>query len=311
MTKHKIKIICCFTALLSLLTSCSTRKTPVETVEQHVVIEQRRDESEQTDKSSQDMLSDSQEEQQYNTEEENPSETITPSVNVQIDSSPIIDSAKSDPDDIYDATGFVSVSEFIPDVILEIRYYSTYNFVGSRINGYEEPIALLSKEAARALSNACDDLREKGYRIKIFDAYRPQTAVDHFADWAGDEDDTRMKSYFYPDIDKSLLFDYGYIAHRSGHSKGCAIDVTLFDMSTGKDVDMGSTFDYFGQLSHTDYTGITDEQYNNRMILREAMLNNGFEPLSTEWWHFTLADEPYPYTYFAFPVSSASLEPHE
>ena len=215
---------------------------------------------------------------------------------------------KSNPDDIYDATGFVSVSEVIPDVILEIRYYSTYNFIGDRVDGYEEPVALLSREAALALSNASDELREKGYRIKIFDAYRPQTAVDHFARWASDTGDTRMKEYFYPDIDKSLLFSYGYIAYRSGHSRGCTVDITLFDMNTGKEVDMGGPFDYFGQLSHPYYTGITEQQYQNRMILRNAMLNNGFRACSTEWWDFTYTDEPYPYTYFSFPVSTDSIK---
>ena len=217
-------------------------------------------------------------------------------------------SARSDPDDIYDASGFVSVSDVIPDVILEIRYYSTYNFVGERIDGYEEPIALLSKEAADALKNAADELREKGYRIKIFDAYRPQRAVDHFARWASDTSDTRMKEYFYPEVDKSLLFSSGYIAYRSGHSRGCTVDITLFDMKTGKEVDMGGPFDYFGQLSHPDYSGVTDQQYQNRMLLRGAMTDNGFRPCSTEWWDFTLINEPYPYTYFSFPVSSESLK---
>ena len=218
------------------------------------------------------------------------------------------DDSRSDPNDIYDAAGFVSISDVIPDVILEIRYYSTYNFVGDRIDGYEEPIALLSKEAAKALKKAADDLREKGYRIKIFDAYRPQTAVDHFARWAADTGDTRMKDYFYPEVDKSLLFSYGYIAYRSGHSRGCTVDITLFDMKTGKEVDMGGPFDYFGQLSHPDYTGVTDEQHQNRMTLRNAMTDNGFRPCSTEWWDFTLISEPYPYTYFSFPVSYVSLK---
>lgn len=215
-----------------------------------------------------------------------------------------VDDLQSNPDDIYDSTGFVSVSDVVPDVILEMRYYSTYNFVGKRINGYEEPVALLSKEAATALSHASDELRGKGYRLKIFDAYRPQSAVDHFAAWASDVDDTKMKEYFYPEIDKSNLFDYGYIAYHSGHSRGCTVDLTLLDMKTGKEIDMGGSFDYFGELSHPDYQGITEEQYNNRMILRNAMINNGFRACATEWWDFTLLDEPYPETYFSFPVKS-------
>ena len=207
--------------------------------------------------------------------------------------------AKTDP---MDSSDFVILSEAVPDVILEIRYYSTYNFVGDRINGYEEPCAMLTKEAAKALKEVSDELKTKGYRLKIFDAYRPQRAVTHFASWAEDVKDTRMKEYFYPELDKSVLFDQGYIDYKSGHSRGSTLDLTLFDMKKEKEVDMGGTFDYFGKLSHPDYKEITEEQYNNRMILREAMTKHGFKPLSTEWWHFTLKDEPFPDTYFDFVV---------
>ena len=129
--------------------------------------------------------------------------------------------------------------------------------------------------------------------------------------WALDFEDTRMKEYFYPELEKDVLFTLGYIAEHSGHSRGSTVDLTLFDMTTEKEVDMGGTFDYFGELSHPDYTGITEEQYQNRMILREAMLAHGFKPLEEEWWHFTLEDEPYPNTYFTFPVSTASLNAAE
>ncbi len=206
-----------------------------------------------------------------------------------------------------DSSDFVLLSDAVPDAILEIRYYSTYNFVGRRIDGYEEPLALLTKEAASALKEVSDELVEKGYRLKIFDAYRPQMAVTDFMNWALDADDTRMKEYFYPDLDKDVLFPQGYINEHSGHSRGSTVDLTLFDMTTEKEVDMGGTFDYFGELSHPDYKDITEEQYNNRMILREAMLSHGFKPLPEEWWHFTLEDEPYPDTYFTFPVSSDSI----
>ncbi len=207
-----------------------------------------------------------------------------------------------------DASGFVSLAEAVPDVILEIRYYSTYNFVGDRIAGYEEPCALLTREAAEALKGAAADAMKQGYRLKIYDAYRPQTAVDNFVEWAEDVDDTRMKAYFYPELDKSVLFDQGYIAAKSGHSRGSTLDLTLFDMDTGKEVDMGGTFDYFGELSHPDYVGdLTEEQIANRNTLRDIMVNNGFKPLAEEWWHFTLADEPYPDTYFTFPVTSESV----
>ena len=208
-----------------------------------------------------------------------------------------------------DASGFVLLSEAVPDAILEIRYYSTYNFVGDRIDGYEEPLALLTKEAAEALRAVSDELVAKGYRLKIFDAYRPQMAVTHFVNWALDPGDTRMKPYFYPELEKDVLFSQGYIAEHSGHSRGSTVDLTLFDMSLEREADMGGTFDYFGERSHSDYKGITDEQYANRMLLREAMLAHGFKPLAKEWWHFTLKDEPFPNTCFTFPVNSDSVSP--
>ena len=206
-----------------------------------------------------------------------------------------------------DVSGFVLLSDAVPDAILEIRYYSTYNFAGARIDGYEEPVALLTKEAAAALKEVSDDVISQGYRLKIYDAYRPQKAVDHFVRWAADTDDVKMKEYFYPELEKDVLFPLGYIAEHSGHSRGSTVDLTLFDMKTEKEADMGGTFDYFGELSHPDYKGITDEQYANRMILRKAMMRHGFKPLEEEWWHFTLENEPYPDTYFTFPVSGASV----
>ena len=197
---------------------------------------------------------------------------------------------------------FVQVAEAVPDVIQEIRYYSTYNFVGERIDGYERPQAMITRKAARALKAASDECVRRGYRLKIYDAYRPQRAVMHFMRWAKDIEDTRMKAHFYPNLDKSVLFSQGYIAERSGHSRGSTVDLTLFDMKTGKELDMGGTFDWFGKESHPDYKGITKEQFSNRMLLREIMQAHGFKPIAEEWWHFTLADEPYPDTYFDFPV---------
>ena len=207
-----------------------------------------------------------------------------------------------------DSSDFVLLSEAVPDVILEIRYYSTFNFVGDRIDGYEEPLAMLTKEAAAALKEASDELMSMGYRLKIFDAYRPQKAVTHFMNWALDAEDTRMKDYFYPELEKDVLFPQGYIAEHSGHSRGSTVDLTLFDMKTEREVDMGGTFDYFGELSHPEYTDITEEQYAMRMLLREVMMKHGFRPLPEEWWHFTLENEPYPDTYFTFPINSDSLD---
>ncbi len=200
--------------------------------------------------------------------------------------------------------GFVHLAEAVPDAILEIRYYSTYNFVGDRIDGYEQPTALLTVEAAKALKAVSDDVKKQGYRLKIYDAYRPQRAVTHFMNWAKDIKDTRMKRYFYPNLDKSVLFAQGYIAEKSGHSRGSTVDLTLFDMATEKEVDMGGTFDWFGRESHPDwcgdpetgkYTGefpgntppkngkINETQFKNRMILRKAMMRHGFKPLVEEW----------------------------
>jgi D-alanyl-D-alanine dipeptidase len=203
-----------------------------------------------------------------------------------------------------DKSGFVSVTDVISDVILEIRYFSTYNFVGKRIDSYEAPIAYLTKEAALALKKASEKLKKMGYLIKIYDGYRPQSAVSHFSRWAKDIADTEMKPYFYPDVDKSDLFALGYIAEKSGHSRGSAVDVTLVNMMSGREVDMGCKFDFFGDISHAYRTeGLTNEQIENRALLRRAMMECGFKPLDEEWWHFSLEDEPYPDTYFDFPVT--------
>ena len=201
-----------------------------------------------------------------------------------------------------DDSGFVAISEAVPAVLLEIRYHSTYNFIGDRVDGYEQPAALLTREAAEALRLVSGDAERAGFRLKIFDAYRPQMAVDHFMRWAADAADTRMQAYFYPGIDKRRLIPEGYIAERSGHSRGSTVDLTFFDMASGREVDMGGPFDFFGELSHPDFRGVTDAQYANRMRLREAMARRGFRGISSEWWHFTLEGEPFPETYFTFPV---------
>ena len=207
-----------------------------------------------------------------------------------------------------DASGFVLLSDVVPHIVQEIRYFSTFNFVGDRVDGYEEPIALLTREAARALKTVSNEMMAKGYRLKVYDAYRPVQAVKHFIFWAIEDEDIRMKPYFYPGIDKQDTFTRGYIARQSSHSRGSAIDLTLLDMKTGCELDMGGPFDLFDERSHPDYRGITDEQYANRMLLRSAMTRNGFEPYECEWWHFRLADEPFPDTYFNFPVAQASVK---
>ena len=220
-----------------------------------------------------------------------------------------------------DSSAFVNVADVVPDVIMEIRYYGTYNFVGARIDGYERPVALMTRQAANSLKAVSDEVMKMGYRLKIYDTYRPQRGVDHFVRWSKDIPDTAMRAYFYPHLDKRVLFNQGYIAAKSGHSRGSTVDLTLFDMKTEKEVDMGGTFDWFGPESHPDFCGnpetgeyngdnhkspvgssITKEQFANRMILRRAMLKHGFEAIDTEWWHFKLKNEPFPNTYFNFPV---------
>ena len=207
-----------------------------------------------------------------------------------------------------DPSGFVLLSDYVPGIVQEIRYFSTYNFIGDRIDGYEEPCALITIEAARALKAVSNELNVMGYRIKVFDAYRPAGAVRHFVLWGIEDLDLRMKPYFYPDLEKQELFSKGYIAKQSSHSRGSAVDLTLLDMKTGKELDMGSPFDLFSEVSHPDYQGVTQTQYENRMLLQSVMMRNGFLPLDCEWWHFVLKDEPYPDTYFEFPVASSYLK---
>ena len=209
--------------------------------------------------------------------------------------------------EIMDPSGFVLLADYVPSIVQEIRYYSSFNFIGDRIDGYEEPCSLLTVEAARALKAVAGELLVQGYRLKIFDAYRPACAVKHFVLWGIEDQDIRMKPYFYPELKKQELFSKGYIAKQSSHSRGSAVDLTLLDMQTGKELDMGSPFDLFSEVSHPDYRGVTAEQYENRMLLQHLMVRSGFRPIDCEWWHFSLRDEPYPDTYFNFPVSSAYL----
>ena len=206
-----------------------------------------------------------------------------------------------------DPSGFVVLADHVPGIVQEIRYYSTYNFIGDRIDGYEQPCALLTIEAARALKTVANEMNVRGYRLKIFDTYRPACAVRHFVLWGIEDTDIRMKPYFYPDLNKAEIFEKGYVASKSSHSRGSTVDLTLLDMATGREVDMGSPFDLFSEVSHPDYRGITEEQYSNRMMLQKVMVRNGFVPIDCEWWHFTLKDEPYPDTYFDFPVSADYL----
>lgn len=198
--------------------------------------------------------------------------------------------------------GFVQLTDVCENVILEIRYFSSYNFVGKRIDGYLAPQAILTEPAAKALCKAAAAAEEKGYVLKIFDAYRPQSAVNHFVRWGMDVADTRMKPIFYPDVDKMRVFDMGYVATRSSHSRGSTADLTLVDRQSGKELDMGTPFDFFGAASHHGAKGLSPQQEANRAILLGLMEGAGFGRYEEEWWHYTLKDEPHPDTYFNFAV---------
>ncbi|MHC1743559.1 MAG: M15 family metallopeptidase [Syntrophobacteraceae bacterium] len=201
--------------------------------------------------------------------------------------------------------GFVYVDSVIPNIVVELRYYTDHNFVGQRVDGYLKPRCILTKEAAKALFQVQEELKSFGLGLKIFDAYRPQRAVDHFVRWAEDLEDTRSKAEFYPDINKNTLFRDGYIASRSSHSRGSTVDVTIISLqpeTRGQELDMGTGFDFFGPSSWPFYAGIHPGQRANRMLLHVLMKKHGFKPYPEEWWHFTLSNEPFPTTYFDFPV---------
>ena len=197
---------------------------------------------------------------------------------------------------------FVYLLDLEPSIKIELRYFSNNNFIGQPIDGYHRLTIIVSKPTALALQKVQNDLEKKGLGLKIFDAYRPQQAVNHFVRWAKVLNDTLMKQSYYPDVPKSELFKRGYIASKSGHSRGSTVDLTLIDLDTGNELDMASPYDFFGVESHPFYKKITNEQRKNRMLLRRVMLKNGFKPYENEWWHFTLRDEPFPNQYFDFPV---------
>ena len=200
----------------------------------------------------------------------------------------------------YDKSDFVPVYTVIYDAAYDLRYYSSNNFTGNRINGYKAPIAYMTKESLKALAIAAEDLRKQGYRLLIWDTYRPQKAVDNFVTWINDPNDDGDKT-FYPNLKKSDLLKGNYIAEKSGHTRGSTVDLTLIKKD-GSFVDMGGTFDLFSEISHPDYKKLTREQKKNRKILYNAMIKAGFNGIDSEWWHFTLKNEPYPDTYFNFDV---------
>ncbi|WP_259757514.1 M15 family metallopeptidase [Pseudomonas sp. GCEP-101] len=198
--------------------------------------------------------------------------------------------------------GFVYLDQVLKSARYDVRYAGSDNFVGEPIDGYRKARIILTRQAATALAAVEKDLALSGLALKIFDGYRPQRAVDDFRRWAADPQDLRQKARYYPDLDKPALFRDGYIAQHSGHSRGSTVDLTLVKAQSGEELDMGSPFDFFGPISHHGTALVTVQQTRNRETLRQAMLRHGFEPYSAEWWHYTLKAEPFPTTYFDFPV---------
>lgn len=198
--------------------------------------------------------------------------------------------------------GFVYVDEIIPDIKVELRYAGKNNFIGKPVEGYEGKRCILTTEAALALKAIQEKLTPYGIGLKIFDGYRPQRAVNNFVRWAQDLGDTITKRQYYPNVKKSELFKRGYIAGKSGHSRGSTVDLTLVELSTGKELDMGSPFDFFDEKSHLLTNKINVQQMANRLLLNYAMTAGGFKPLREEWWHFTLKNEPFMNQYFDFII---------
>jgi D-alanyl-D-alanine dipeptidase len=198
--------------------------------------------------------------------------------------------------------GFVDAADVVEGLVVEMRYAGSNNFVGTGIDGYEAARCLLTREAAQALAAVQRDLGARGLGLKVYDCYRPLRAVAHFRRWARDTGDVKQKTAFYPDVDKRNLFALGYLSTRSSHARGSTVDLTLVTRRDGAEVDMGSPFDFFGPRSHLRAAGIGANQSRNRFLLVEAMARRGFRASSKEWWHFTLANEPFPATAFDFPV---------
>jgi D-alanyl-D-alanine dipeptidase len=223
-------------------------------------------------------------------------------------------------------SNFVDIKEIIPQINLEIRYFGPHNFVGEKVDGYLAPKCVLTKEAAEALLSVQKDLEPFSLTLKIYDCYRPQRAVDHFVKWAKEIDNTKTKKEFYPTVDKRNLFKDGYIDSKSGHSRGSTVDLTIVPLPVPKQqeyildqklsecylpapkrfpdnsIDMGTGFDCFHELSHTANKNIARQQKVNRLLLKTLMEKHGFKNYDLEWWHYTLKNEPYPNTYFDFPI---------
>lgn len=199
-------------------------------------------------------------------------------------------------------SGFTHLHDISPNILEDIRYAGENNFLGEEVPGYLAPKCILTKKAAEQLHQVELEVEKKGYHLKVYDCYRPQMAVNAFIHWSQDLDDKRMKKQYYPSVRKASLFQKGYIAKYSGHSRGSTVDLTLVKQGQTHSIDMGTRFDFFDRSSRAFYSGLTLEQRHNRLLLRRLMIKHGFKPYNKEWWHFTLKNEPYPKNYFNFKV---------
>jgi len=198
---------------------------------------------------------------------------------------------------------FIDLKELMPNLRSDLRYFGSNNFVGAPIEGYNAPKVLLTKDAANALKKVQDELERLGFGLLVYDAYRPQRATDHFTKWAEDDADTSTKLEYYPNINKKDLFSKGYISTKSGHSRGSTVDLTIVSLKTKQILNMGSPYDLFDEISSTEHTSsISKNQHSLRLLLKRRMEKHGWQSYSQEWWHFTLKDEPFPNTYFDFPI---------
>lgn len=197
---------------------------------------------------------------------------------------------------------FIDLKTAIPNCQINLKYYGKDNFVGQRIVGYNSEIVLLTRRTAMALKKVHEKLALKGYGLKIFDGYRPVRSVNAFFEWGLEEESGLTKDDFYPDLTRTEIFEKGFIASPSAHSRGSTVDLTLIDRKTNQELDMGGTFDYFSEVSYFEYANLTDQQKKNRILLQDVMVAEGFVPFKYEWWHFTLENEPYPDCYFDFEI---------
>jgi len=200
---------------------------------------------------------------------------------------------------------FVDISLEISGIVTDVKYFTGDNFVGEKIEGYNAPIILLTRRATTALGRVQKQLMEKGYGLKVYDGYRPKRAVEHFIRWINEDEDGKTNELYYPGMTRQEVFQGGFIVKESSHTRGSTVDLTVINLETGEEVDMGGFFDFFSEISYSDYDHLSIEQSKNRVQLRYLMRSEGFEPMQQEWWHFTLADEPYPQTYFDFPIETS------